>query len=152
MRTATPLTRRALNWKAAGIEISGTKFRASYAYLDQDTWYTGGVLDNDAGEQEDQAEILERMSVRHSGSLAIIQELHWDLTASSAFYWADEFNRKHEQFERIDARLSKHFYGPRYNAELAFTMQHYLNREAELSSDNIIADHNQFFVEASLKF
>jgi len=135
-----------------GIEISGTKFRASYAYLDQDTWYTGGVLDNDAGEQEDQAEILERMSVRHSGSLAIIQELPLDLTASSAFYWADEFNRKHEQFERIDARLSKHFYGPRYNAELAFTMQHYLNREAELSSDNIIADHNQFFVEASLKF
>jgi iron complex outermembrane receptor protein len=135
-----------------GIEISGTKFRASYAYLDQDTWYTGGVLDNDAGEQEDQAETLERMSVRHSGSLAIIQELPWDLTASSAFYWADEFNRKHEQFERIDARLSKQFYGPRYNAELAFTMQHYLNREAELSSDNIIADHNQFFVEASIKF
>lgn len=135
-----------------GIEISGTKFRATYAYLDQDTWYTGGVLDNDAGEQEDQAEILERMSVRHSGSLAIIQELPLDLTASSAFYWADEFNRKHEQFERVDARLSKHFYGPRYNAELAFTMQHYLNREAELSSDNIIANHNQFFVEANLKF
>lgn len=135
-----------------GIEISGTKFRASYAYLDQDTWYTGGVLDNDEGEQEDQTETLERMSVRHSGSLAIIQELPLDLTASSAFYWADEFNRKHEQFERIDARLSKRFYGPRYNAELAFTMQHYLNREAELSSDNIIADHNQFFVEASLKF
>lgn len=134
------------------LEISGTTLRATYAYLDQDTWYTGGVLSNDESEQEDQTKTLERMSVRHSGSVALIQEFPFDITASSAFYWADEFNRKHEQFERIDIRLAKQFYGSRYNAELAFAMQHYLNREAELSSDNIIADHNQFFVEGRLRF
>ena len=88
--------------------------------------------------------------MRHSGSLALIQDLPWGLKASSAFYWADEFGRS--QFERIDARVAKRFYQPRYTAEVAFTMQHYLNREAELSSDNNIEDHNQFFVEAGVRF
>ena len=125
-------------------EFPGTTLRASYAYLDQDTWYTG-IL-------SDESDTLERMSVRHSGSLAVIQDLRWNLKGATAFYWADEFNRKQEQFERIDVRLSKQFFAPRYNAELAFVMQHYLNREVELSSDNIIEDHNQYFIEASLKF
>lgn len=141
----------------AMLEYPGTALRATYAYLDQDGWYTGEPLMIDDNTRDRKTEnkfvaLLARMSVRHSGSLAIIQDLPWNLKASSAFYWADEFNRRDEQFERIDARLSKQFFGPRYNAELAFTMQHYLNRETELSPDNIIADHNQFFVEASVKF
>ncbi len=138
----------------ATLEYPGTLLRASYAYLDQDTWFTTNTppRDDEGNIDTKQLDILERMSVRHSGSLAIIQDLPWSLKASSAFYWADEFNRKREQFERIDARLSKRFFGPRYNAELAIILQHYLNREVELSSDNIIDDHNQFFVEASVKF
>jgi iron complex outermembrane receptor protein len=139
----------------AMIEYPGTAFRASYGYLDQDTWYTGQPIINQDGDldtrKQDQAvSLLTRLSVRHSGSLALIQDLPWGLKASSAFYWADEFGRS--QFERIDARVAKRFYQPRYTAEVAFTMQHYLNREAELSSDNNIEDHNQFFVEAGVRF
>ena len=133
------------------IQFPGTEVRASYAYLDQDTWYTGGAI-VDPADQQRRTAILERMSVRHSGSIAVIQDLPWQVKAATAFYWADEFNRQQEQFERIDIRLAKQFFGPRHNAELAFIMQHYMNRQPELSSDNVIEDHNQYFVEASLKF
>jgi len=48
--------------------------------------------------------------------------------------------------------LVKQIFQPRYTAEIALSMQHYLNREPELSSDNNIEDHNQFFVEAGIRF
>ncbi|WP_372965370.1 TonB-dependent receptor plug domain-containing protein [Marinobacter sp.] len=141
----------------ATLEYPSTTLRASYGYLDQDTWYTGKPIvdasgDIDIAEQDYQAELLTRMSVRHSGSFTIIQDLPFDLKISSAFYWADKFIRTHNQFERIDARIAKHFFQHGYNAEVAFTMQHYLNREPELSSDNNIEDHNQFFLEAGVRF
>ncbi|MFO8142679.1 MAG: TonB-dependent receptor, partial [Marinobacter sp.] len=137
------------------LEYPGTAFRASYGYLDQDTWFTGQpyVSDDDeanAKKQRQALRLMTRMSVRHSGSLAIIQDLPWGLKASSVFYWADEFDRS--QFERLDARIAKRIYQPRYTAELAVTMQHYLNRDPELSSDNNIKNHNQFFVEAGVRF
>ena len=138
----------------ASLDFPGTTLRASYGYLDQDTWYSGtpiigadGNVDTDT--QDKAAALLTRMSVRHSGSLAAIQNLPLGFRFASAFYWADEFNT---QFERIDTRVSKSFFGPRYSAELAFTVQHYLNRDPELSSDNNIEDHNQFFIEAGLRF
>ncbi|KXS50626.1 MAG: iron complex outermembrane recepter protein, partial [Marinobacter sp. T13-3] len=99
-----------------------------------------------------QAELLERMSVTHSGSLAIIRDLPWYMKISAAYYWADQFERLNEQFERIDGRISKQFFGPRYNAELAFTIQHYLNRNPELGRDDNIDHHNQFFVAAAVRF
>ena len=138
----------------ASLDFPGTTLRASYGYLDQDTWYSGepiiGADGNvDTKTQDKAVALLTRMSVRHSGSVAAIQDLPLGFRIASAFYWADEFNT---QFERIDTRLSKSFYGPRYSAELAFTLQHYLNRDPELSSDNNVEDHNQFFVEAGLRF
>ncbi|MBB5320502.1 TonB-dependent receptor plug domain-containing protein [Marinobacter oulmenensis] len=141
----------------AALEYPATTLRASYAYLDQDTWYTGApILDEngnvDTGAQRERADLLERMSVTHSGSLAVIRQLPWDVTVSSAFYWADQFMRLDEQFERIDARISKQFFGPSYSAELAFTLQHYLNRNPELGRDDNIDHHNQFFMEAALRF
>lgn len=137
------------------LEYPGTAFRASYGYLDQDTWFTGQPYVSDDGEadakkQRQALRLMTRMSVRHSGSLAIIQDLPWGLKASSVFYWADEFDRS--QFERLDARIAKRIYQPRFTAELAVTMQHYLNRDPELSSDNNIKAHNQFFVEAGVRF
>jgi iron complex outermembrane receptor protein len=141
----------------AMLEYPATTLRASYAYLDQDTWYTGDpILDEngnvDTEEQKEQAELLERMSVTHSGSLAIIRDLPWYMKISAAYYWADQFERLNEQFERIDGRISKQFFGPRYNAELAFTIQHYLNRNPELGRDDNIDHHNQFFVAAAVRF
>ncbi|PPK50780.1 TonB-dependent receptor plug domain-containing protein [Marinobacter persicus] len=141
----------------AMLEYPATTLRASYAYLDQDTWYTGDpILDEngnvDTKEQKEQAELLERMSVTHSGSLAIIRDLPWTMKASAAYYWADQFQRLNEQFERIDGRLSKQFFGPKYNAELALTIQHYLNRDPEMGRDDNIDHHNQFFVEAAVRF
>ena len=138
----------------ASLDFPGTLLRASYGYLDQETWYTGApILESDGtvneNEQRYMTELLERMSVRHSGSLAIIQDLPAGFKWSGAFYWADEFNTR---FERFDTRLVKQIFQPRYTAEIALSMQHYLNREPELSSDNNIEDHNQFFVEAGIRF
>ncbi|WP_303289657.1 TonB-dependent siderophore receptor [Marinobacter sp. SS5-14b] len=138
----------------ATLEFPGTALRASYGYLDQDTWYSGAPIIDASGsvdtrEQDYQTGLLTRLSVRHSGSVAAIQDLPFGLKASSAFYWADEFNT---QFERIDARIAKRFFRADYTAELAFTLQHYLNREPELSGDNLIEDHNQFFLEAGVRF
>jgi iron complex outermembrane receptor protein len=143
-----------------GFEVEGTlvfpltTLRASYGYLDQDTRYSGPLNYNGTNLPEEdkpiKLKLLERLSVRHSGSVAAIQTLPWNMAASSVFYWADEF--RNSQFERLDIRLAKQVIQPRYTAEFAFVMQHYLNREFELSSDNNIADHNQFFVEAGLRF
>ncbi|WP_323751051.1 TonB-dependent receptor plug domain-containing protein [Marinobacter sp.] len=141
----------------ATLDYPSTALRATYAYLDQDSRYTGPPIHDPSGavdtnQQEYQTELLSRMSTRHSGSFAIIQDFPFDVKASSAFYWADEFLRTENQFERIDLRLAKQFFRSDYMAEVAFTMQHYLNREPELSSDNNIEDHNQFFIEAGVRF
>jgi len=143
-----------------GFEVEGsvvfpsTTLRLSYGYLDQDSRYSGpDSYDGrqlSAEEKENKLVWLGRLSARHSGSIAAIQQLPWNITAASAFYWADTF--RNSQFERFDIRLAKQIIQPRYTVELAFAMQHYLNREFELSSDNNIADHNQFFVEAGLRF
>jgi iron complex outermembrane receptor protein len=143
-----------------GFEVEGsavfpsTTLRLSYGYLDQDSRYSGP--DSYDGKQlsteekENKLAWLGRLSARHSGSIAAIQRLPWNITAASAFYWVDKF--RNSQFERLDIRLAKQIIQPRYTVELAFVMQHYLNRDFELSSDNNIADHNQFFVEAGLRF
>ncbi|MBZ0333415.1 TonB-dependent receptor domain-containing protein [Marinobacter sp. AL4B] len=141
----------------ATLDYPNTALRATYAYLDQDSRYIGPpILDAtgavDTQQQDYQEGLLSRMSTRHSGSFSIIQNFPFDLKASSAFYWADEFLRTENQFERIDVRLAKQFFRTDYTAEIAITMQHYLNREPELSSDNNIDDHNQFFVEAGVRF
>jgi iron complex outermembrane receptor protein len=143
-----------------GFEVEGsavfpsTTLRLSYGYLDQDSRYSGP--DSYDGKQlsteekENKLTWLGRLSARHSGSIAAIQRLPWNITAASAFYWVDKF--RNSQFERFDTRLAKQIIQPRYTVELALIMRHYLNREFELSSDNNIADHNQFFVEAGLRF
>lgn len=132
------------------VDYAGTKLRATYAYLDQNGWYTGDPDALDAGDQDYVVELLGRLSVRHSGSFSWIQQLPFDLTSAATFYWADEFRRA--QFERADFRIARRIYAPKYSYELAVTMQHYLNRDQDLSPDNIISDHNQFFVEAGVRF
>lgn len=134
----------------SSIDYADTKLRATYAYLDQDGRYTGAPDALDSRDQEYVVELLGRLSVRHSGSFAWIQQLPFGLTSSATFYWADEFRRA--QFERADFRLARRIFASSYSYELAFTVQHYLNREPDLSPDNIIQNHNQFFVEAGVRF
>lgn len=133
----------------ASLDFPGTRLRISYAYLDQDGRYTGED-DRDAGDKQYAIDLLGRLSVRHSGSFAWIQKLPFDLTSSAAFYFADEFRRSH--FERADFRLARRVFNAGYSYEIALTMQHYLDRDPTLSPDNIIKDHNQFFVEAGVRF
>ncbi|WP_407657995.1 TonB-dependent receptor plug domain-containing protein [Marinobacter orientalis] len=133
----------------ASLDFPGTRLRLSYAYLDQDGRFTG-ENDRDAGDRQYAIDLLGRLSVRHSGSFAWIQDLPFDLTSSAAFYFADEFRRS--QFERADFRLARQVFKTGYSYEVALTMQHYLSREPTLSPDNIIRDHNQFFVEAGVRF
>lgn len=133
----------------ASYEFPGTRFRLGYAYLDQNGEYTGD--DNRPDINKDfRVELLGRLSVEHSGSLAWIQELPYNLTTSTAFYWADEFRRAH--FERADFRLAKQVFAQGYSYELAFTMQHYVSTKPTLSPDNNINNQNQFFVEAGVRF
>ncbi|MFO8142697.1 MAG: TonB-dependent receptor [Marinobacter sp.] len=71
------------------LEYPSTAFRVGYGYLDQNTWFTGQPYVNDdgevdAGKQEQAVSLLTRMSVRHSGSLAIIQDLPWGLRPNSS--------------------------------------------------------------------
>jgi len=131
------------------LEFSGTRLRLGYAYLDQNGKYTGRDTRPEI-DQQFRIDLLGRLSVRHSGSLVWIQELPYNLTTSTAFYWADEFRRAH--FERADFRLAKQMFARGYSYELAFTMQHYVTAKPTLSPDNKINDHNQFFVEAGIRF
>jgi iron complex outermembrane receptor protein len=93
---------------------------------------------------------MRRLSARHSGSVAAIQELPYNLKFSSAMYWANNINDTLSQ--RIDFRLAKTFYMPRVTGQLAMTVQHYVNDEPVLRTDNNIKDPNQFYVEAGLRF
>lgn len=143
-----------------GFEVEGsmalpsTTLRLSYGYLDQDSRYSGPYNYGDKTLTDEavanKLKWLGRLSARHSGSIAAIQQLPWNITAASVFYWVDEF--RNSQFERLDIRLAKQLIQPRYTAELAFVMQHYLNTDFDLSSDNNIANQNQFFLEAGLRF
>lgn len=133
----------------ATLDYPGTKLRLSYGYLDQEGRYTG-ERDIPLDRQQYAIDLLGRLSVRHSGSFAWIQELPFDLVSSTAFYFADEF--RNGQFERADFRIARRIYQPRYSYELAFTMQHYLNDHPLLSPDNIVKERNQFFVEAGVRF
>lgn len=139
----------------AALEYPGTTFRASYGYLDQDNWYNGPEIYYDDGsinnhEKQYNVDLLGRLSVRHSGSLALIQSLPFGLKGSAAYYWADMF--RYSRFERLDLRLAKQIFQPRYTAEFALTAQHYINDEQDLSSDNNIEDQNQLFFEAGIRF
>jgi len=137
------------------MEYPGTTLRATYGYLDQDAWYDGPQIYTDSGDINDNekqynVDLLGRLSVQHSGSLAVIQDLTAGFKGSAAFYWADEFRRS--KFERLDLRLAKQVFMPRSTAEIAFTMQHYIDDDPDLSGDNNIKDQNQFFIEAGVRF
>lgn len=138
----------------AALEYPGTTLRASYGYLDQDDWYNGPEISSDSAINNDRKEykvgLLGRLSARHSGSLAFIQDIPFGLKGVVAYYWADQL--KESRFGRLDLRLVKTIFMPRYTMEFAFTVQHYLNTDPDMSPDNNIEDQNQFFVEAGLRF
>ena len=53
----------------------------------------------------------------------------------------------------MELRLARHIFKTGYSYEFAVTMQHYLDKDTtDLSPDNIIRDHNQFFAEVGVRF
>ncbi|MDO6824966.1 TonB-dependent siderophore receptor [Marinobacter sp. 1_MG-2023] len=138
----------------AALDYPGTTFRVSYGYLDQDDWYNGPEISNNETtnykEKKYKVALLGRLSARHSGSIVLIQNLPFGLKGSTAFYWADQL--KESRFERLDLRLAKSFLQPRYTAEFAVTVQHYMNTDPDVSIDNNIEDQNQLFLEAGIRF
>lgn len=135
----------------ASLDFPGTRFRMSYAYIDQDGWYTGPA-DYDEKEKRYNVRLLGRMTVRHSGSIAWIQDWDYGLKSATSYYLANKFERREQAFERLDFRLAKSLFGHRANYEVAFTIQHYFDSNPVLSPDNIIRDQNQFFLEGSVQF
>ena len=132
------------------LEFSGTLLRATYAYLDQDSRYTGDPDALDAKTQSRAADLMERLSAEQSGSVAWIQELPWSLTSSAAFYLTHEV--RGTRFKRFDFRLARRVDRPDFSYLLAFTVQHYINNQPWMSPDNIIDEANQYFVEAGIRF
>ncbi|MDO3722106.1 TonB-dependent receptor [Marinobacter sp. chi1] len=128
------------------LQFSGTMVRATYGYLDQEGRYTG---DPERFFRK-AVDLLGRLSARHSGSVAWIQELPLQLTSSAAFYFAEEV--RNTRFKRADLRLARQVDQNDYSYVLALTLQHYLERDPWISPDNIIDDHNQYFVEAGVRF
>ncbi|MCS5563919.1 MAG: hypothetical protein NZ728_06695, partial [Oleiphilaceae bacterium] len=132
------------------LEFSGTMLRATYAYLDQDGRYSGDPDALSPRTQQRAVDLLARLSARHSGSLAWIQDLPWDLTSSAAFYYAQEV--RDTRFKRADFRLARRVDMPDFSYVLALTLQHYIEQEPWISPDNVIEHPNQYFVEAGIRF
>lgn len=132
------------------LEFSGTMLRATYAYLDQEGRYSGDPDALSARTQQRAVDLLARLSARHSGSLAWIQDLPWDLTSSAAFYYAQEV--RETRFKRADFRLARRVDMPDFSYVLALTLQHYIEQEPWISPDNVIEHPNQYFVEAGIRF
>lgn len=131
----------------ASLEYPDTQLRLTYAYLDQDGRYTGPPTDQ---ETDLFLRLESRLSAKHSGSIAWIQQYAWDLSSATAFYYVDEFARG--PFKRADLRLAKSVYSPRLNYNVALIFQHYFHDTPPVSDDNNIRDPNQVFIEAGLKF
>ncbi|SNB55850.1 iron complex outermembrane recepter protein [Marinobacter sp. es.042] len=132
------------------LEFSGTKLRATYAYLEQEGRYTGDPAALPVNKQERAVDLLARLSARDSGSFAWIQDLPMGFMTSAAMYWTNEV--RESRFERADFRLARRVDRADYSYMLALTMQHYLNPKPWISPDNRIEDQNQFFVEAGIRF
>jgi iron complex outermembrane receptor protein len=132
------------------LEFSGTKLRATYAYLEQEGRYTGDPAALPVDKQERAVDLLARLSARDSGSFAWIQDLPMGFMTSAAMYWTNEV--RESRFERADFRLARRVDKADYSYMLALTMQHYLNPKPWISPDNRIEDQNQFFVEAGIRF
>ncbi|MBU2955966.1 TonB-dependent receptor plug domain-containing protein [Marinobacter sp. F3R08] len=131
------------------LDFSGTKLRATFAYLEQEGSYVGDPT-LPISTQDKVVDLLNRLSAKNSGSLAWIQELPLGFMTSAAFYWTNEV--RDTRFERADFRLARQVDKSTYSYTLALTMQHYLNAKPWVSPDNRIEDHNQFFVEAGIRF
>lgn len=132
------------------LEFSGTRLRATYAYLEQEGRYTGDPNALPANDQRRAVDLLGRLSARDSGSFAWIQDLPAGFMGSTALYWTNEV--RNTRFERADFRLARRVDRSDYSYVLALVMQHYLNHKPWISPDNRIEDQNQFFVEAGVRF
>lgn len=133
----------------ASLEFPESKFRVTYAYMDQDGDYRG-VPQSTPEQAQSFIDLESRLTVRHSGSVAWIQRYGYDISSATAYYFADEF--KEGPFERLDLRLVKNIYRPRLSYDVAIVFQHYLNDNPILSQNNVIKDRNQVFVEAGVRF
>lgn len=98
--------------KQEGVELEtslkfpGTMLRATYAYMDQEGHYTGDPAALPSlKEQRYVVGLLSRLSARHSGSFAWIQELPFELQSSVSYYWTNEV--RETRFERADFRLAR---------------------------------------------
>lgn len=143
----------ALNQQGFEVESSlayqRSRFRLTYAYMDQDGDYRGVPKADYAAEQR-YVQFESRLTVQHSGSLAWIQRYPNDIKTATAYYFADSF--KEGPFRRGDFRLVKSVHTPRLSYDVAFVMQHYFNDKPPHSRDNIIKDRNQYFIEAGVRF
>ncbi|TYC63888.1 TonB-dependent receptor [Marinobacter sp. BW6] len=131
------------------LDFSGTKLRATYAYLEQEGSYIGDSS-LPANTQDKVVDLLGRLSARDSGSFAWIQDLPMGFMTSASMYWTNEV--RDTRFERADFRIARRVDKTDYSYMLALTIQHYLNPKPWISPDNRIEDQNQFFVEAGIRF
>ncbi|SFR55342.1 iron complex outermembrane recepter protein [Marinobacter daqiaonensis] len=138
-----------------GLEIEGmvqypdTTVRLTYAYLDQDTEYRGPA-NKPANEIRLYKRLQGRLSAEHSGSLAWIQRYPGDISSAAAWYTAHDLGEY--PYNRVDLRLAKAFYLPRFNWEVAARLEHYPNGGPIMFYDNNYNDDTHYFFDISAKF
>ncbi|PVY78115.1 iron complex outermembrane receptor protein [Tamilnaduibacter salinus] len=130
------------------LEFRDSKFRLTYAYMDQDGRFVGdtgpGIDPQRTVEQES------RLTAQHSGSLAWIQRYDFDISSAVTYYMTDRF--RNGDYQRIDGRLSKTFRWPDQTVDVALLMQHQIHDSPPQSLNNNVRGRNQFFAEVGLRF
>lgn len=132
----------------ASLEFPDTRFRLTYAYMDQDGEYTGDPVTPE--EASTFIALESRLTARHSGSFVWVQDYAYDISSAMAYYLVEEFRRG--EFERLDLRLVKNVYTPRLNCDLAVIVQHYFHDRPPISGHNNLDDRNQIYLEAGVRF
>lgn len=123
--------------------------RLSYAYLDQDDRFIGDP-ERTSRPPSRYFQLENRLTARHSGSIAWIRKLPHNMSLGSAYYFA---NRLSEQdYQELELRLEKSFVMPRYSVSLAGTLRQAMNNDPVLFYDNQYSDKTRFYGEASVRF
>lgn len=111
------------------------RLRLTYAYVD---FVATNSLD-------------QRLTARHSGSLAWLRQWSNDFSSSLIYYGADQLNQR--RFERLDGRLAKRFnLNRRSQLELALNWQYRLDDEGLTWPGNLYDSRSHFFLSADLSF
>lgn len=132
----------------SSLEFQNSQFRLSYAYMNQEEDYRGPDVIPD--QEARYIRLQGRLTARHSGSFAWIQRYSNSISTSAAYYIARDLGEF--KYDRVDVRVAKTFYQPRFTYEVAAKLQHYPHDSPIMFLDNRYKDRTHYFFEAAVRF